>query len=139
MKRTALALVLLTLVAGACSREERQLDAARRRWEAAGITTYTYTIVMSCFCPPLDAVVEVVDGRVVSVTPFFIGSITPEARTVEELLADLEQELASADRGDYTIEYDPELGYPVLVVADPIRQAIDDEYSYSIFLEAVTG
>jgi hypothetical protein len=122
------------MVAGACSREGRQLDAARRRWEASGITSYRYDIVVRCFCPPLDAAVEVVDGTAISSTPLTEGATAPEARTIEELFADLEQELASEGRGDYTIVYHPDLGYPMRVIADPIKLAIDDEYTYEILL-----
>jgi hypothetical protein len=134
MKKLALLAVLLAVVAGACSREGRQLDAARHRWEASGITSYRYDIVVRCFCPPLDAAVEVADGAVVSATPLTEGATAPEGRTIEELFADLEQELASEGRGEYTIEYHPDLGYPMRVVADPILEAVDDEYTYEVLI-----
>lgn len=134
MKKLLLLSVLLAIVVGACAKEERQLDAARRRWEAAGITSYRYDIVVRCFCPPLDAGVEVTDGVVTAVAPLTEGATAPDGRTIDELFADLERELASEGRGEYTIEYHPDLGYPVRVTADPILLAIDDEYSYEILL-----
>lgn len=134
MKKLALLAVLLAVVAGACSREARQLETARDRWEASGITSYRYDIVVRCFCPPIDAAVEVVEGTVVSVTPLTEGAIALDGRTIEQLFADLEQELGSDGRGDYTIVYHPDFGYPMRVVADPIKAAIDDEYTYEVLL-----
>ena len=134
MKKLALLAVLLSVFAGACSREARQLDAARDRWEASGITSYRYDIVVRCFCQPIDAAVEVDNGAVISVTPLTDGAITLDGRTIEQLFADLEAELAADGRGDYTIAYHPDLGYPMRVVADPIKAAIDDEYIYEILL-----
>jgi hypothetical protein len=137
MRRLVLVLGLLSLVVSGCSpdtRELRDLEAARQRWEAAGLVTYSYEFVLRCFCPQLDATVQVVDGVVVSSTPPSRNSHFP--RTIDELLADLEEELESAGRGEYTIEFDPELGYPRRVSADPIEMAVDDEYSYEIVLTA---
>ncbi|MBI5157689.1 MAG: hypothetical protein HZA58_06685 [Acidimicrobiia bacterium] len=134
MKKLALIAVLLAVVAGACAREARQLDAARDRWEASGITSYRYDIVVRCFCPPLDATVEVIDGVVVSTKPLTEGPLALEGRTIEQLFDDLEQELGADGRGDYTVVYHPEYGYPTRVVADPIKAAIDDEYTYEVLL-----
>jgi hypothetical protein len=135
MKRLGLLALIGALAASGCSRPSREqsdLEAARERWEKAAISTYSYDIVLRCFCPTLDATVQVVDGVVVSSVPASRNSHFP--RTVDELFADLERELASEDRGAYTIEFDPELGYPRRVSADPIELAIDDEYGYEIVL-----
>ena len=141
MKRLALVVLLVALAASACSRtsnEQRELESARERWEAAGLTSYRYQIVMRCFCPPLDAAVEVIDGLVVSARPLSEGATVPQSRavTIDEMFAMLEQELGSKERGDYTIEYHPDLGYPTRVSADPIEMAVDDEYALEIELEA---
>lgn len=137
MKRITLLVVLLAVAAGACSREtrdQRQLDAARRRWEAAAITDYRYDIVIRCFCPPLDAGVTVSGSAVVSSEPLTEGATAPEPRTIDQLFDDLERELASAERGAYSITYHPDLGYPMSVSADPIELAVDDEYAYEILV-----
>lgn len=93
---------------------------------------------MRCFCPPLDAAVEVVDGLVISARPLSEGATVPQSRavTIDEMFAMLEQELGSKERGDYTIDYHPDLGYPTRVTADPIALAVDDEYVLEIELEA---
>lgn len=140
MRRGAL-VALVVLAVAACSRvspEQRQLESARERWEAAGLTDYRYEIVMRCFCPPLDAAVEVAAGQVASATPLSADAAVPEsyATTIDELFTKLERELRSSERGDYTIEYHPELGYPTRVSADPIAMAVDDEYALDIALTA---
>lgn len=45
--------------------EPDRLDAARVRWEAAGIDSYTWSFTRVCFCPPLTAEVRVEDGEAV--------------------------------------------------------------------------
>jgi Family of unknown function (DUF6174) len=91
------------------------------------------------FCGPGDLRIEVRDGKVVrtSSLPTATGLPLPaggEARrpTIDELLADLERAQTSPDRGEITATYDPRTGVPTETSIDWIKNAADDEMSWTI-------
>ena len=110
----------------ATTRQEA-LDEARARWEATGITSYSATVDVRCFCGfegPVD--VDIRDGAVTNPS-----SDIPEwaAVTVPEVFDAIESQL---DADHLEVAFHPELGYPISVRIDPITNASDDEIDYFI-------
>lgn len=144
------AAVLAATTGGACGtgplRPQRDaLDAARERWAAAALTSYTFEVQRSCFCieryvRPMR--IEVVGGDVVSAVYADDGTtvaaeIEPPTVTdlFEEIRAAIEQEAHSMEA-----TYHSGLGYPLDVSIDFIERAVDEEMAFSIHhLEAGTG
>ena len=116
--------------------EVAALAAARERGASAGIGHYRYSVTTYCLCPTLSAVVEVRDGRVELVSP--LSGTQPDAArealglTIEQRFAEIEALFAADDPGEISAAYNVALGYPAILVADPIRLAIDDEYTTEI-------
>ncbi len=94
-----------------------ELAAARARWAAAGLQTYTYRFLDDCGeCDQLPEQTAVVwDGRVVD----------PRGRTasVEDAFALIEQAITSGL--DIEVAYDPQLGYPAEMWIDREARAYD--------------
>jgi hypothetical protein len=114
---------------------ERDLAEARGLWSDAGLTDYRYHVRQLCFCAygGQEVEVEVRDGAAVRGVLVATGEVLPQdqlewsAPTVEHLFTRIEDIL---DRGphEFTATYHPELGYPTFVTADPIENAIDEEW-----------
>ena len=139
-KRTLLiALLILTLALSACGGKSK-LDKNRAKWEAAGVSHYRFELTISCFCPFMNVVpvtVDVKDGQIVSLTDANgqplreeFRSLFEEAATVEGLFAVAEENLSNADQVEVT--YDAEYGFPVTIVVDRIKLAVDDEIAYYV-------
>ncbi len=116
-------------------RDELRADyeAALVRWEAAGLSTYTYTTKTTCFCPLiLEMRVSVVDG-VATAEPLEPGSaVWPGSdTTIDERLAEL-GELLDGLAIEVDAEFD-ELGVPTRISVDENRQIADEERSISIY------
>ena len=115
-----------------------RLRAARARWQAQDIDSYTMRYVRSCFCPPpnaadivvrngaIESVTDVASGEAVAVDTSGIWGFLP----VDALFAAIEAALGQADVT--TIAYDDELGYPTNASFDFLRGAVDDELSVAI-------
>ncbi len=123
--------------------EQERLDAARARWDAAGIADYTWSYRRSCFCPPFAVTVVVEDGAAVSheveADPA-VDPVVPEEVaifTVEDLFAEVQQAIDTAD--SVTVEYEDETGRVLTVDVDQITNAVDDEYSYAVTAFAEPG
>ena len=137
-----LAFSLLLLVAGcsllpSATPSERELlaeelRAAEGRWAAKDLSTYRFTLTYSCFCPWTDPMaVTVVDDQVTSVT--MNGEAVTNATGLPLLIESaFEQVRASLDAHQIEAAFDPEFGFPVRVVADPIENAVDEEFSFQI-------
>jgi hypothetical protein len=111
----------------------REWEAARARWDAAGIDDYTIAYRQLCFCPHVAVRVEVVDGEVVNVVsldPEPPMSLEPEDQLTVDDLFDEAREAFGADR--VAITYDDELGYPITIDVDQILEAVDDEYTWTV-------
>lgn len=86
------------------------LDEARARWEAAGITSYRMSYAAAGGpAAPATTVVEVENGVVVFVSREREG-VGPEPLSVDELFDYVERSAEQAD--SCTIEWHPDLGYP---------------------------
>ncbi len=114
------------------------VDDARVRWGQAGITSYRFTIEWSCFCPPTHATVEVSNGEIGSIVSLTGGSAAAVlGLTIEGLFDEIESAAAGSDSeaghpGAVTAVFDSDYGYPVSVSADPILEAVDDEFGWEI-------
>ncbi|MEZ4588211.1 MAG: DUF6174 domain-containing protein [Gemmatimonadales bacterium] len=132
-------LALLTLAAAGCvfgpNEQREELERARERWAAQGITLYSFTVHRSCFCPMLT--VEVTVGEV-AVERIDVDTGLPIAEQLIPLYPDVPGLFAIIEReldrpaASLEVEYDPVRGYPTRIVVDPIRNAVDDEYSYLV-------
>ena len=73
----------------------------------------------------------VVDDRVTSVT--MNGEAVTNATGLPLLIESaFEQVRASLDAHQIEAAFDPEFGFPVRVVADPIENAVDEEFAFQI-------
>lgn len=109
------------------------LAEARARWEAAGISEYSYSIVESCECDaetvgPRRVVVN--DG-VVTATTWFGSPSKYEGVTVEVLFDQIE---AGLQRGEVTnrVTYDETTGAPIDVILDEEAVAADGGRAFNI-------
>lgn len=95
------------------------LEAARVRWEEAGVATYRYVFENDCAeChPSARALHEVVVWAGASFDP---GNRAP---SVEEMFAEIEQAL-DADQS-VTVTFDPDLGYPTDLGIDLEARPVD--------------
>lgn len=114
---------------------QRELDSARSRWSAAGLSDYRYVVRQLCFCGfgGMRIDVEVRGGAVVGATMVDSGEVIDieqqpwAAPSVDDLFERI-QGILDEDPHEFSASYDPTLGYPVMVSADPIENAIDEEW-----------
>jgi hypothetical protein len=133
---SALGLLALAACFTGPSDQLTELQRAQEQWAAQGITTYVFTVRRSCFCAgPL--LVEVKVGQVaivrtdldtgLPVAPQF-ASLYPDIPGLFAIVrAEIERPAAAV-----SVEYDPARGFPRLISVDQIKNAIDDEYGYTI-------
>lgn len=137
-------LIFLAVVLTACSAvQTNEFSRNRDKWQQAGITSYRYTLLMSCFCVFMEKMpltIEVRNGETVSITytdgtP--VASDDPNfehfARyaTIDLIFADLETNL-NGGADEVIVSYDAAYGYPAQIDIDYIKDAIDDELSLTI-------
>lgn len=133
-------LVAATALACGSNPAQDDLDAARARWEAEGVTSYTMVTRRLCYCGNTDSVlVEVEQGRVVSARrqleeggdqPIPVGE-RPDTLTVERHFAAI-QDAIDQDADSIKSDYDPLLGYPVSVWIDYRENVADEELGLQI-------
>lgn len=112
------------------------LEQARQRWAEHGATRYEFTAQRGCFCAgPLRVRVQVNQTVIVRTDldtgqPVLseFGALFPD---VPGLFTLIEEELRRP-AASVAVTYHGALGYPMSIVVDRIRNAIDDEYSYTI-------
>ena len=112
-----------------------RLAEARDRWDEAAISHYRFVVEENCFCPPLQASVEVKDGEVVAVTP--IGDTDPQlafdvlGRPVEEWFTQAANWI-TAGHDRWAVTFDTQFGYPTSMWIDPDLEAVDEEDGYTL-------
>jgi hypothetical protein len=137
----------LLALAASSALADAELDAAKARWQSAGLAGYEYGYHKYCEChrdSPPETVVTVRDGKVVGVRHRPVGS------TVEVPAADKNLEyywtvdglfglIASAQQRGVQVraQYDPALGFPREVFIDYDADFIGDELD--VRLTAVTN
>lgn len=143
MRTISLTLACLAAAAatlGACggpTAPERQLQAARLKWERARPAAYTITIDRSCECTQEmsgPVVVSVRDGVVesrtyvassVAVTPSYSG-LFPSIDGLFERIDDARRRRAAS----VDVTYDHAFGFPTAISIDYDRVMVDDELTY---------
>lgn len=112
------------------------LHRAEERWAGAGPARYQYVYTPVCFCPFTPRTVVVEDGVVTGVEPadpaaWSAQDAPLEGFTVEELLARTREGLARPPH-DARLAFHPTLGYPEDVWFDPERDAVDEEWGFTV-------
>ena len=139
------------LLVNDCSNPEGELDAARARWNAAGIESYDISGSVSCECIPLGVwTLHVRDGVRAGVTvdstavsdfldlEELVSHSTAQSKSVAELFELAERGIQEGER--HHLEFDEALGYPTRVFVDWILGVADEETSYRIVdLAPVSG
>lgn len=111
------------------------LKSRQQRWLAQGITSYSFDLRRSCFCggPHVPVRIVVRDRKIVSATPVQpTDQPVPDwwARTIDQLFSDLLETAQDAD--EMILDFDNTYHFMTSVIADPIKNAIDDEFSIAI-------
>jgi uncharacterized protein DUF6174 len=119
-------LLALATLGGAGDSEHAALREARQHWRAQRARDYSYVLRRSCFCVPSDPV----RIRVVNRRPRDTPEEFKHVDTAKELFAEAARALRS--EGEHTVRYRPRRGLPILITADPIVNAADEEFSYRI-------
>ncbi|HUQ78116.1 MAG TPA: DUF6174 domain-containing protein [Patescibacteria group bacterium] len=106
----------------------KEFDANLALWQAAHIDRYAFTWKPSCFCDTTPHLV-VVDGDAVRID----GAAPEERNNAPAGVPGLFDVVRRAIKGDsVTIRYDGTTGVPVAMSSDPIKNAIDDEFSFTV-------
>ncbi|MEP6507202.1 MAG: DUF6174 domain-containing protein [Gemmatimonadales bacterium] len=139
IRRVARRIAALTLLAlaGCDSIAGTQSDHAL--WNALEIRNYDFVYEVGCFCAfdrPNPARVTVRGGIVVKIAPdsgIFVGKLPPASQypTIDSLFAILETAEKNSPDG-VTVEFDPTYHYPTRISIDLIKNAIDDEVTYTV-------
>lgn len=98
------------------------------KWQAAGITRYAFTYQPQCFCDITTRLV-VADGREVRIDGVPAGPVSGTPVGVPGLF-DFARRAIKGDNA--AIEYDPVTGVPIHLTSDPVRNAIDDELTFTV-------
>ncbi|KTB47504.1 DUF6174 domain-containing protein [Dehalogenimonas alkenigignens] len=118
---------------------QRDLNGAKAKWGATGITDYEYHLRVACFCPPdivSPVVVKVANGVNIGVAyskepKEVTNDFFKPFDTIDKLFViiqkALDDKVASLD-----VKYHPAYGYPVSISIDRIENAIDDEIAYFV-------
>lgn len=112
------------------------LNQARDRWSDQGLASYAFTMRRGCFCggPLLVEVVvsptgivrtDVDTGQPVSAQQ---AQLFPDVPGLFEVIA---REIARP-AASLAVTYHSAAGYPLTISVDPIKNAIDDEYSITV-------
>ena len=141
MKTRSILLVLICILSISCSKKETiektylsELDLYQQLWESKGIDSYSFTQRISCFCSqeytrPNYVVVQ--NGVVVSVEGVpFDASMHQAIFSVDTRFDFLRQNLVR-DPDEFSVEYDPSLGFPMQFYFDFDYQMADEEVGYT--------
>lgn len=146
LRAPVLGLVTCTLVAlSACDTlgpVRSDLERARIRWEATGLSDYTYAVRRLCFCTYVGpARVTVENGAVVSVVP--LGDEEPpfelDAACFPGVdgLFDILEDAVARDAHSITATYDTVTGVPTSFFIDYEEMTADEELGMEV-VEPVT-
>jgi hypothetical protein len=125
----------ITTPPGQVEEDLSRLAEARDRWQAADISHYRFVVEENCFCPQLQAQVEVIDGEVVAVTP--IGETDGQlawdvlGRPIEGWF-DQAEEWIQARHDAWSVSFDTQFGYPTGMSIDPDLDVFDEEDGYTL-------
>lgn len=110
----------------------------RALWDALDIKNYDFVYGESCFCGfsrPNPVKLSVRDGVVSAATPVgsYIGTMPAlnTYPTMDSVFAILERAQKNTPSG-VTVEFDPTYHYPTRIFVDPLKNAADDEVTYTV-------
>ena len=137
-----LILIVMTLVLAGCAamgsalESQSEIEQNKSKWQNANISHYRYELFISCFCvfnEDMPLILEVHDGKVVSMALQTGKEISPDLRelfekyaTIDRLFAELEAGL-NGQADQVTVKYDPTYGFPTEATIDFAKDATDDE------------
>jgi hypothetical protein len=139
MKRSRLAPLPVLLVAAAATvataapaatSESAKLKQARALWTKQHVRDYSFRLQRSCFCPPdvrKAMTVTVHNGQ-----PHGASASNRDIDTFPEMFARIGETLKKPDSGGVKVRYDAHRGFPRTASLDPIKGAVDDEYSWTV-------
>eukprot|EP00294_Goniomonas_avonlea_P016999 CAMPEP_0114553788 /NCGR_PEP_ID=MMETSP0114-20121206/7856_1 /TAXON_ID=31324 /ORGANISM="Goniomonas sp, Strain m" /LENGTH=145 /DNA_ID=CAMNT_0001738777 /DNA_START=50 /DNA_END=487 /DNA_ORIENTATION=- len=116
-------------------------NAEKAKWHAADKQNYKFEFSQSCFCPEAltsPKVISVVNGNVTDILEKESGSAVPEDQfmfyhSVESLMDMVETAIEKADL--VTVDFEPNLGYPIKVEVNWRKELSDSRSSYSVHVE----
>ena len=133
--------VALAIAAAGCGffdgDPDDELRDRQRRWDALGITDYSFEFRRACFCGGPHGFLRVLvrQDAIISVTDVQTGA-PPEnlpagwVGTIDEIFAEL---LREADRADaIDVQFDGTFHFPTTANVDRIKNAIDDEFGLTL-------
>ena len=110
--------------------DSAKLSRARALWAKQHVRDYSFRLQVSCFCTPAArkaVIVTVRDGR-----PRPASASHSEIDTFPKMFARISDTLAKPKSGGVTVRYDARRGFPRSASLDPIKLAVDDEYSWTV-------
>jgi hypothetical protein len=126
----ALAAAILAGPAGATALpgQTAQLAQERALWNAQHIRSYTYRLQTNCFCPNRQPVtIKVRNGVSHGGT-----GLTAQLNTFPKVFSTIQRALNSPTGRVTAVHYDPTRGFARSASIDPIINAIDDEFGWTI-------
>lgn len=110
-----------------------ELDAARARWAAQGVSSYTFRYSPQCFCIPSDVEVTVIGGQLVATSIQTDGEfgrgIADEGITIEGWFDRIDAAIDTA--ANVTVAY-TDWGYPDSVWVDESLMTADEEWGMTV-------
>jgi hypothetical protein len=107
-------------------------------WNALDIENYDFVYQVSCFCGipgPNPVKLSVRKGQVTAAAPVgsFTGSIPALSTypTIDSLFVILEAAEKKTPAG-VEVDFDPTYHYPTKIAIDPVKNAADDEVTYTV-------
>ena len=107
-------------------------------WDALEIQNYDFVYQVSCFCGftfPNPVKLSVRNGVVSAAVPIgsFVGTLPALSTypTIDSLFVVLETAQKNTPNG-VTVEFDPTYHFPIRIAVDPIKNAADDEVTYTV-------
>lgn len=136
-------LTLIIILTACSSSPVTELSENRAKWIDAKATHYRYSLSIGCFCPFMEDMpltIEVQNGKTISIMDRDGNVIAPDNPSAEYYLRysnmdsifdNLEADLAG-EADEVIVTYDPTYGFPSQISIDFIKEAVDDETSYTI-------
>jgi Family of unknown function (DUF6174) len=112
----------------------RELSDHQATWMRLGASDYAFTLTYSCFCPRQGPLRITVHGdAVMSITRDGVEVVPDNLPFVPATIPALFNHVRSSlDADAIEIAYDGATGIPVRVAVDPVRNAVDEEWSVTI-------
>lgn len=114
---------------------QARLDAARARWEAAGITDYQLRWTLRCFCPQSTFVDTIEDGQVVQhrEAPGSEAFDDPGPKTMETIFGEV-QDAIDSEPFSLEVDYDAQTGAVQSYFVDEAENIVDEEHGLDVEL-----